>query len=253
MRYPPGAPCWVDTLQREPLAALDFYGPLFGWAFSDPGPGGYVVARLDGEDVAGIGQLPMEGPAIWSTYVRVESADGAAAAAQGAGGTLLMGPLDVPPAGRLAVLVDPTGAAFCVWEPGEREGAQRCNEPNTWIMSSLHTPDPDAASAFYAAVLGWQAQSMGPLTRFGLPGYVGGHPQQALPRDMVAVMAPPNAQIPPHWNVNFRVDDADAIATRASELGGSVMMAPADGGGFRSAVLADPQGAVFSVSQPLAG
>jgi predicted enzyme related to lactoylglutathione lyase len=127
------------------------------------------------------------------------------------------------------------------------------NEPNTWIMSSLHTPDPVAASAFYASAFGWQAQTMGPLTLFRLPGYDGGHPEQALPRDMVAVMAPPNAQIPPHWNVNFRVDDADAIAAHAGELGGSVMMPPADGGGFRSAVLADPQGAVFSVSQPLGG
>jgi len=65
-------------------------------------------------------------------------------------------------------------------------------------------------------------------------------------------MAPPNAAVPPHWNVNFRVDDADAIAAHATELGGSVMMPPADGGGFRSAALADPQGAVFSVSQPIA-
>ena len=247
MRYPPGTPCWVDTLQREPLAALDFYGPLFGWEFSEPGPGGYVVARLDGHDVAGIGALPSEGPAIWSTYVRVEDAG-----AELAGATLLAGPLDVAPAGRLAVFADPTGAAICVWEPGEREGAQLVNEPNTWLMSSLHTPDPVAAGAFYAAAFGWQAESLGPITLFRLPGYVGGHAQQTLPRDMVAVMAPPNAAIPPHWNVNFRVDDANAISTRAAELGGSVMMPPADGGGFRSAVLADPQGAVFSVSQPLA-
>jgi predicted enzyme related to lactoylglutathione lyase len=247
MRYPPGTPCWVDTLQREPLAALDFYGPLFGWEFSEPGPGGYVVARLDGRDVAGIGALPSEGPAIWSTYVRVEDAG-----AELPGAALLAGPLDAAPAGRLAVFADPTGAAFCVWEPGEREGAQLVNEPNTWLMSSLHTPDPVAASAFYGAAFGWQAESVGPVTLFRLPGYVGGHAQQTLPRDMVAVMAPPNAAIPPHWNVNFRVDDANAIATRAGELGGSVMMPPADGGGFRSAVLADPQGAVFSVSQPLA-
>lgn len=253
MRYPPGTPCWVDTLQREPPAALDFYGRLFGWEFSEPGPGGYVVARIDGDDVAGIGALPSEGPAIWGTYVRVASAEDAAAAGRSAGGTLLLGPLDASPAGRVAVLADPTGASFCVWEPGEREGAQRCNEPNTWLMSSLHSPDPAAASAFYAALFGWQAESMGPITLFRLPGYVGGHAQQTLPRDMVAVMAPPNAEIPPHWNVNFRVDDAEAIAAHAATLGGAVMMPPADGGGFRSAVLSDPQGAVFSVSQPLAG
>jgi uncharacterized protein len=247
MSYPPGTPCWVDTLQREPPAALEFYGPLFGWAFSEPGPGGYVVARLDGRDVAGIGALPSAGAAVWATYIRVEDAG-----AQIAGATVLAGPLDAAPAGRLAVLADPAGAVFCVWEPGEREGAQLVNEPNTWMMSSLHSPDPVAASAFYGAAFGWQSESIGPLTLFRLPGYVGGHEQQTLPRDMVAVMAPPNPEIPPHWNVNFRVDDADAIASRATELGGSVMMPPADGGGFRSAVIGDPQGAVFSISQPLA-
>jgi predicted enzyme related to lactoylglutathione lyase len=254
MRYPPGTPCWVDTLQREPLAALDFYGPLFGWEFSEPGPGGYVVARLDGQDVAGIGALPAEGPAIWSTYVRVEDVG-----AELPGATLLAGPLDAMPAGRLAVLADPTGAAFCVWEPGEREGAQLVNEPNTWLMSSLHTPDPVAAAAFYGAAFGWQAESMGPVTLFRLPGYVGGQPDeekaarwQGMPRDVVAVAAPPSADVPPHWNVNFRVADADAIAARATAVGGTVVMAPMDTPGFRSAVIADPQGAVFSVSQVMA-
>jgi uncharacterized protein len=246
MRYPPGTPCWVDTLQREPLAALDFYGPLFGWAFSEPGPDGYVVARLDGRDVAGILPLPSDGPAVWATYISVEDAT-----AEIAGATLLSGPMAVSPAGKVAVFADPTGAAFGVWEPGEREGAQLVNEPNTWLMSSLHTPDPVAAGAFYGAAFGWQAQAMGPLTLFRLPGYVGGHAEQALPRDMVAVMAPPNPQVPPHWNVNFRVDDADATAARATELGGSLIMAPAEGGGFRSAVVRDPQGGVFSISQPL--
>jgi predicted enzyme related to lactoylglutathione lyase len=253
MRYPPGTPCWVDTLQREPLAALEFYGPLFGWEFSEPGPGGYVVARLDGQDVAGIGALPSEGPAIWATYIRVEDAG-----AELEGATLLAGPLDASPAGRLAVLADPTGAAFCVWEPGEREGAQLVNEPNTWLMSSLHTLDPVAASAFYGAAFGWQAESMGPVTLFRLPGYVGGQPDekkaaqwQGMPRDIVAVMAPPDPQVPPHWNVNFRVEDADAIAAHATALGGTVVMAPMETPGFRSAVLGDPQGAVFSISQPL--
>jgi predicted enzyme related to lactoylglutathione lyase len=253
MRYPPGTPCWVDTLQREPLAALDFYGPLFGWEFSEPGPGGYVVARLDGRDVAGIGELPSEGPAIWSTYVRVEDAG-----AELPGATLLLGPLDAAPAGRLAVFADPTGAAFCVWEPGEREGAQLVNEPNTWLMSSLHTPDPVAASAFYGATFGWQAETMGPVTLFRLPGYVGGQPDEqkaaqwrGMPRDIVAVMAPPDPQVPPHWNVNFRIEDADAIAAHAAALGGTVLMAPMDTPGFRSAVLRDPQGAVFSISQPV--
>src|ERR1700721_1381705 len=99
-RYPDGVPCWVETLQPDPQAALDFYGPLFGWKFAGPGPmpgdppGQYFVAQVRGRDVAGIGSLPEpgDGPATaWSTYVRVESADEAAERAREGGGRVLAG------------------------------------------------------------------------------------------------------------------------------------------------------------------
>jgi len=113
-----------------------------------------------------------------------------------------------------------------------------------------------------AAVFGWQPQTVGapeaPLTLFRLPGYVGGEPEQLLARDVVAVMAPPSdptagPAVPPHWNVNLQVSDADAVAQGASRLGGSIIMPPTDAPGFRSAVLMDPQGAAFSISQPATG
>lgn len=257
--YVAGAPCWVDTLQPDPATALEFYGGLFGWTFDGPGPGGYHVAHLDARAVAGVGALPADAPtaAAWATYVRVDGVEAAVERATRAGGTLLFGPLDALPAGRLAVLVDPAGAPFCVWEPRARAGAQLVNEPGTWMMSSLHTPEPAAASTFYGALFGWQPEPLEELTLYRLAGHSGGEPGRALPRDVVAVMAPtggdgsPDA-IPPHWNVNFRVTDADATAERAAALGGTVIAAPQDTPGFRSAVLGDPAGAAFSVSQLVA-
>jgi predicted enzyme related to lactoylglutathione lyase len=269
VRYPAGVPCWVDTLQPGPRAALDFYGALFGWEFDGPGPmpgdppGEYFVAQIEGRDVAGIGSLPDLGaPAVpsWNTYIRVDSADDAGEQAKAAGASLLAGPLDALPAGRLAVLVDPVGAAFCLWEARAREGAQLVNEPRTWAMSSLHTTDPERAEEFYGSLFGWQPEPFGPpaaeMTLWRLPGYVGGEPQQPVPRDVVAVLAPSGdaaAAVPPHWNVNFWVDDADATAEQAAGLGGQVLMPPFDTPGFRSSVVADPQGAVFSISQLTAG
>lgn len=267
--YPPGVPCWVETLQPDPRAALDFYGPLFGWEFAGPGPmpgdlpGEYFVARVSGRDVAGIGSLPeMGGPpmAVWSTYVRVAGADEAVERATAAGASLLAGPLDALPAGRLAVLVDPVGAAVCVWEARDREGAQLVNEASTWAMSSLHTTDGKAAKVFYGAVFGWQPEAFGPaeapLTVWRLPGYVGDE-APPLPRDAVAVMAATGgaaaAAVPPHWNVNLRVQDTDATVEQATGLGGHVIVAPVDTPGLRSAAVADPQGAVFSISQLTAG
>jgi predicted enzyme related to lactoylglutathione lyase len=259
--YPPGVPCWVETLQPDPRAALEFYGPLFGWEFSDPAPlagdlpGEYFVARLEGRDVAGIGSLP-DGSgtpgAVWNTHVRVDSVDAAVERAQAAGATLLAGPLDAHPAGRFAVLVDPAGAAISVWEAQAREGAQVVNEPGTWMMSSLHVTDRDRAIAFYGSVFGWEPAALGPITLWRLPGYAG-DAQGTVPPDVVAVMAPSDAAVPPHWNVNLRVDDAEATVALATSLGGAVLAPVFDTPGFRNAILADPQGGVFSISQPIAG
>jgi predicted enzyme related to lactoylglutathione lyase len=264
--YPAGAPCWVETFQPDPRAAVDFYGSLLGWQFSAAGPmpgglpGDYFVARIDGRSVAGIGALPPGGPSVpvWNTQIRVDATDAAVELATAAGATLAYGPLDASD-GRLAVLVDPTGAAFSVWEARGRTGAQLVNEPRAWTMSSLHTPDPARATAFYAAVFGWQTQALAPgvpVVLFRLPDHVGGVPDQPMPRDVVAVMtstaAGPDAaamSVPPHWNVNIQVADTDAVTDDAARLGGTILMPPTDAPGFRSAVLLDAQGAAFSISQ----
>jgi predicted enzyme related to lactoylglutathione lyase len=246
--YPAGVPCWTDVLVPDPSAVEDFYGDVFGWDFTDPSDNGYRVARIRGLDVVGLGQATQAMPS-WNTYIRVESADAACECAAEDGGTVLMGPIDALPAGRLAVIADPTQAVFAVWEAREREGAQLINEPGTWQMSSLHTHEPDAAAAFYGALFGWETQDFGGATLFRLPGYAGGRSRQPVPQDVVAVMAPRELSVPPHWNVNLGVSDADLTVEVAAAQGGKVIAPPFDTPGFRNAVIADPQGAVFSISQ----
>jgi predicted enzyme related to lactoylglutathione lyase len=246
--YEPGVPCWVDTLQPDTRAAMAFYNGVFGWEPEAAEHVEYFVARLRGRDVAGIAAQPAGAQPSWNTYVRVDSADAAGAAAKRVGGAVLAGPFDVPPAGRMAALSDPTGAVLCVWEPREREGAQLVNEPGAWAMSMLQTPDPDAAAAFYGALFGWTTEAFGPFTMFRLPGYVGGEPGQPVSREVVATMAPA-ADGPAHWSPNFWVDDADGAAAKAAQLGGRIASPPADSPGFRNAVLADPSGVTFSISQ----
>ena len=246
-RYEPGVPCWVDILRPDPEAAMAFYGPLLGWEFAGPGPGGYHVARVRGRDVAGIGTGTPAAPG-WTTYVAVESADAAAAAAEHAGGSVLTAPLDVAPAGRLAVLTDPAGAPFGAWEAGDRQGAQRVNEPGAWAISQLATPGADGAEAFYGTLFGWTTEAFGPAFRlFRLPGYVGGEPEQPVSREVVAVMV--TGEGPPAWTPDFWVDDVDATSARAAELGGTAVVAPFDTPVGRAAVLADAAGAAFSVSR----
>jgi uncharacterized protein len=254
--YPAGVPCWVETLQRDLRAAHAFYSSLFGWQIVVSDEDEYAVARLRGCDVAGIGSLPDLGSGLapaWVTHVRVESADATAERTTTAGGAVLDGPFDAPPAGRFAVLADPTGALFCAWQADIREGAELVNEPSAWAMSALQTTDPARAAEFYRAVFGWEAETYGPVQLLRLPGYVGGTPEQPVPRDLVAVMAPlddPGARS--RWDVDFWVQDTEVTAGHAVELGGRVVVPPHDRQPFRSAVLADPGGAAFSISQLVA-
>jgi uncharacterized protein len=258
--YPAGVPCWVEALHDDPRAAGAFYGSLFGWALvsSEPEPGEdeYLVARLRGRDVAGIGTLPRSGNGMapaWVTHVRVQNAEAAVEAVKAAGGEVLDGPIDAAPAGRFAVLADPTGAVFCAWQAEIRDGAELINEPGAWAMSALQTTAPARAAEFYGAVFGWAPEPFGPIHLFRLPGYVGGTPDQPVPRDVVAVMVPlGDAGAGSRWDVDFWVQDADATAAHAVELGGRVVMPPHDRPPFRSAVLADPGGAAFSISQLVA-
>ena len=170
--YPPGVPCWVETLTADPDAAQRFYGGLFGWEFAGsgplPGPGlaEYFVARRDGHDVAGVAPLPPPPaeppPPAWNTHVSVADVDEAAARAVAAGGALLLEPLDALPAGRIAVVADTAGAVICLWEPASRPGAGLVNEPSAWAMSLLSTDDPRAPRPFTRSC---SAGKRKPLTR----------------------------------------------------------------------------------------
>jgi predicted enzyme related to lactoylglutathione lyase len=261
-----GVPCWVDTWQDDPEAAARFYSALFGWDIEETTPPGaerrYFICRLRGRDVAGIGSpIPEAAPPtpVWTTYV-VQGADDVAAKAREAGGTVLVESVESMENGRLTFVADPSGAVLGAWEQGKHRGAQLVNEPSAWSMSALHTRDPDACRAFYAAVFGWETESFATgagdaeVELFRLPGYVGGEPQQPVPRDVVAVMIEMDshgmpAELPPHWGVDFWIADVDAAAAKATELGGTVHMAPTDNPAFRVAALGDPAGAAFTLSQ----
>jgi uncharacterized protein len=280
--YPAGVPCWVDTGQPDPEAAVEFYGGLFGWEFEDrmpaDSPGRYFVAQLRGRDVAAVGSQPEQAPPTpgWNTYVWVDSADDTTAKVKAAGGNALMEPFDVLDAGRMAVLTDPEGAVFCVWQAKEHKGAQLVNEPGTWNFSERNTRDPEGAKAFYGTVFGWEAETLdygeGQTTMWRLPGYgdflerrdpdlrrrmaADGAPEGF--EDAVAWLIPMTSDqypddVPPHWNVTFAVDDADAVADRAAKLGGQVRVPPFDAPFVRMTVVSDPQGAAFTASKYVPG
>jgi predicted enzyme related to lactoylglutathione lyase len=243
--YEHGVPSWIAGAHADPEQAAAFYTELFGWEAERRGD--QIVCTLRGRDVAGF--VAGDEPA-WRTNVWVESADATAEQAQAAGGSVVTPPFDLAGVGRSAVLADPSGAVFTVSEPDPHRGAQVVNEPGAWAMSALSTPDLDAAKAFYGAVFGWETEAFAvgdmEATLWRLPGFEGGEPSQPVPADVVAVAAPGDE---PRWDVDLWVADPDATAAKAAELGGTVLMPPTDMPIGRRAVLADPQGAPFSVSR----
>jgi predicted enzyme related to lactoylglutathione lyase len=270
--YIQGVPCWVDTSQPDPDAALPFYRDLFGWEFDDVMPEGsegqYFIGRIRGRDVAAVGSIPEGAPpmALWNTYICVDSADETAARARDAGGAVLMEPFDVMQAGRMAVIADPEGAVFFLWQANETQGAQVVNEHGSLNFNGLATRDPEGAAAFYGAVFGWKTLALPAGVMWTLPGY-GDHLEEKTPglRDQMAQMGAPegfidvvaaltpiagdDADTPPHWSVTFGVDDAESTAALARDLGGEVVTGPFDAPWTRMAVLKDPQGAMFIASQ----
>jgi predicted enzyme related to lactoylglutathione lyase len=266
--YIPGVPCWVDTSQPDPDAAAAFYGGLFGWELEDVMPPGsegkYFIGRLRGGDVAAVGSIPEGAPprAMWNTYIWVESADDTASTAVQAGGRTLMEPFDIPDAGRMAVLADPQGAAFCVWQAKGHKGAQIVNEAGSLNFNVLNTPDTEAAKRFYGTVFGWTTLDLGNGEFWTLPVY-GDYLEGLTPgirkmtadmgaagfEDVVAALRPTEDDAPPHWGVAFSTDDANATAEKAEALGGELVVPPVDAPWARITVIRDPQGAVFTASQ----
>jgi predicted enzyme related to lactoylglutathione lyase len=270
--YIPGVPCWVDTSQPDPDAAAAFYRDLFGWEVEDMMPPGseakYFMARIRGGDVAAIGSIPEAAPqmATWNTYIWVDSADDTTAKAREAGGGVMMEPFDVMDAGRMAVLTDPEGAVFMLWQPNQHRGARVVNEHGSVNFNGLNTRDVSGAKDFYGAVFGWTTLDLGGAEMWTLPGY-GDHLEKDDPgirernaefggpagfEDVVATINPigdDQPDTPAHWSVTFGVDDADATAAKAGELGGSVVVPPFDAPWVRMSIISDPQGATFIASQ----
>lgn len=247
--YKPGTPSWVDFSSPDLDASVEFYGGLFGWdvpeAENAEETGGYRQAMKDGKPVAGMmPKMQEEQPTVWSTYITVDDAKATAAAVAEAGGTVMVEPMEVMDLGSMAVFADPNGAVFGIWEPNTFHGAGLVNEPGSLSWNELNTRDLAGAKEFYGGIFDWEFQDMdgdeGPYTMITLGGSsVGGI------LDLEARGVP--AEIPPHWQLYFAVEDTDATIEAAREAGGGVMMEPIDIPFGRFSILTDPHGASFAV------
>lgn len=254
-RHAPGTPCWVSLMVHDLAVTQDFYGALFGWKFQ-PGPeqlGPYVRALLNGDEVAGIGQLPANRhlPIAWTPYMATDDADAIAETIRHCGGTVGVGPLDAGEAGRLVIATDTTGAIFGVWQRAEHMGGSGGGRPGMAVWNELLTHDTASVGKFYECVFGYTEEAVISADFDYVTLHLHGQPVagihgigNAMPRDRG-----------PHWLTYFEVTDVDDAVERVVALGGHVLRPPRDGGHGRLATVVDPEGATFSVvhSDPTGG
>jgi len=152
-KHAPGAFCWIELATTDRKAAGSFYTSLFGWKTSENpmGPDAfYTMFTLDGHVSAGgytmSAQEQAQGvPPHWNLYVNVANADDAAKRAAELGGKVIDAPFDVQTHGRMAVIQDPGGAVFAVWQAGDHNGIGVRDEPGSLCWADLNTPDPQVA------------------------------------------------------------------------------------------------------------
>ncbi|MCK0150632.1 VOC family protein [Marivita sp. S6314] len=115
-----GYVAWSELMTRDTKAACDYYAETCGWTFDTmkmDGGQDYFIAMQDGKGVAGIMDIAgipnyEDTPAHWFTYLGVSDVDAQVAKTSQMGGTVLRPPFDVPGIGRIAIVMDPGGAAF---------------------------------------------------------------------------------------------------------------------------------------------
>jgi predicted enzyme related to lactoylglutathione lyase len=246
-----GTLCWADLGTTDPAAAKRYYGELFGWSYADVpmNPGVYSLAKVRGRDAAALYQQNPEAraagmPPSWCTYIAVDDVDATLAKATSLGGVLVMPPFDVPPAGRMAAIADPTGAILAVWKGNQHAGAGVRDEPGALTWTELATRDTKAAESFYTKLFGWTAKSDAVAPAFVYTEWSNGG--RAI-GGMMSMDGFPK-EIPPYWMVYFVVNDVDAATATGSRLGGTTIVPPRDIPNVgRFSVLKDGQGAVFAV------
>ena len=249
--YEPGTFCWPELGTNDPEAAKEFYTGLFGWTVNDvpAGPAGtYTMLQLSGKDVGALYGLNKDQrsqgvPPHWLSYISVASVDETARKAKELTGKVFAEPFDVFDVGRMAIIEDPTGATFALWQPRKHIGARLVNQQGALCWNELATSNTEVAGKFYTQLFGWTTKVMpgasGPYTEFM---------RGQTPAGGMLQVTKEWGNTPSHWMVYFAVADCDDRVTKAKQLGGGVKVPPTDIPTVgRFSVLQDPQGAVFSI------
>ena len=249
---PTGRFVWFEYVSNEDTKAQGFFGELFGWKTkATPMPQGtYTMIALGDSSIGGYVKPPPEasGHAHWLAHLQVTSARDTANKVTSLGGKVTKQPFKLGEAGTMAVVTDPLGGGFALWQPAKPEdaGGDYKGTDGSWIWNELYTLDPDRSVAFYKAIGGFEVETM--KTDSG-PGPSRYEILKADGKGQAGVMKMPG--VPQMWMPYVKVADADATVARAKKLGATFRMeAETIPNVGRLAVLLDPQGAPLGILKP---
>ena len=248
-----GTPIWYELMTGAPDAAQKFYSAVMGWSFRKP-QGGLdrdyrVFAASDGDGVGGVMKAP-DGASfapIWTVYFGVSDVDAMAEKVKSLGGSVHMGPQDIPGIGRFAFVADPQGAIFYLMRgDSEQSSTAFAATAGHFSWNELVTSDQKAALDFYGRLFGWTKAGAMPMGEMGDYTFI-----QSGEMRFGAMMDDPKGTHP-YWNFATQVADIDAAKSAIEAAGGTIRMGPhelpEDSGWLIQAT--DPQGAKIMFSGP---
>lgn len=229
--FAPSTPCWVELTTSDPDDAAGFYAGLFGWEVD-----GDRFLR-NGQAVAGIGRTRPDRPEGWLTYLAAPDLAATIERVTRASGRQLTWPEERRGACS-AIMADPSGAMFGLWQAAGFAGAQVRGEPGTMEWADLLTEDVDAATSFYGAAFGWTLSH-----EFGSGEWL------SEAHDSVAGLVTGRYDV--RWQPSFQVADTTEAIDRCAGLGGRIVAGPVEMGLGSYVEMIDPLGAPFAVTAPV--
>jgi len=249
----PGQFVWHDLVTDDAAAARDFYGRLFGWDFQGVQGEGVVYTTIlhEGLPIGGIAPIEdvdAELPSSrWVSVLSVEDVDAAVSVVERAGGTVDMAARDNVTRGRWALVTDPQGAMVVLLrsiggDPPNLDPERLVS--NRWMWNELWTDDLSASIELYGELVGYDVRAS---------ETAGAATVQVFTRDgnpRAGLNLLPWPEVRPNWLPYIKVDDAEAVARRVAELGGTVLIPPApELRNGTTGLMMDPSGAAFAIQE----
>ncbi len=240
---------WYELMTTDLPGAEKFYTQVIGWTGKDAGMPHMKYTLMSAGDTPVAGFMPVPTPTMpprWIGYIAVDDVDAEAGAVRRDGGTIHKEPTDIPGIGRFAIVADPQGIGFALFNAAGMDAPPLPppNAPGHAGWRELHAVDGVKAWDFYSKHFGWtkdQAMEMGPGGVYQIFKTGGDQPAGGM---MTKMPEMPVAA----WLYYFNVDSAEAAAGRVTKAGGTVINGPMDvpGGQWILHGL-DPQGGMFAL------